>query len=98
MNEPKIKREKRFITDIGKDSDDLISRIHSFLGNKKMTKKELIYRSLEHIYRNKINLKESAEKTLTQKDLVKLEKNLLEKMAFFSNDINTKIDLLKKQL
>lgn len=92
------KREKRYSTDIGKDSDDLIKKINVVLGNKKMTKKEVIYRSLEYSYVNKLKLNESPEKPITRKDILNLEKNLVEKMDFYTKDVNVIINLFKKYL
>lgn len=92
------KREKRYSTDIGKDSDDLIKKINVVLGNKKMTKKEVIYRSLEYSYVNKLNLNESPEKPITRKDIINLEKKMIEKMDFYTKDVKIMIDLFKKYL
>lgn len=96
MNESNNKRGKRYSIDIGKDSDDLIKKLSIALGNKKITKKELIYRSLEYSYVHKLNLKESPEKPLSRKDLVKLENNILEKIAFHTKELGVMIHLLKK--
>ncbi|MBL7934835.1 MAG: hypothetical protein JNM51_03400 [Bacteroidia bacterium] len=98
MDENIKKREKRYSTDIGKDSDDLVKKLQVVNGNKKLTKKELIYRSLEYSYENKLNLKESPEKQILRKDLDRVENNIVEKIAFIAKDIIVKIDLLKKKL
>ncbi|MBI3519068.1 MAG: hypothetical protein HY062_06885 [Bacteroidetes bacterium] len=98
MNELNKKREKRYNTDIGKDSDDLVKKLQVVFGNKKMTKKEVIYRSLEHSHKNKLNLKESPEKPISRKDINKLENSILEKIAFHTKSVQVMIDLLKKHL
>ncbi len=67
-------------------------------GNKKLTKKELIYRSLEYSYERKLNLKEAPEKEILRKDLDRVENNIIEKITFIAKDISMKIDLLKKHL
>lgn len=92
------KREKRYNTDIGKDSDDLVKKIQVVFGNKKMTKKEVIYRSLEHCHKNKLNLKESPEKPISRKDITNLENSILEKIALHTKSVQVMIDLLKKHL
>lgn len=98
MNESTKKRGKRYSTDIGKDSDDLILKIQSSFGDKKLTKKEIIFRSLEHTHTNKLNLKESPEKPITKKDLLKMENRILEKIFFHTKDVNEMIKLFKKYL
>lgn len=98
MNDNNKKREKRYSTDIGKDSDDLIKKLQPVNGNKKMTKKELIYRSLEHSHKSKLNLKESPEKQISRKDLINLENSIVEKIAFHTKTVQVMIDLLKKHL
>lgn len=91
-------REKRFITDIGKDSDDLIKKLKVLIGNKKLTKKEIIYRSLEYSFINKINFKESPEKPITRKDLAKIENNMVAKMEFYTKEVNEMLSMLRRSL
>lgn len=98
MDDHNKKREKRYSTDIGKDSDDLVKKLQVVNGNKKLTKKELIYRSLEYSYERKLNLKEAPEKEILRKDLDRVENNIIEKITFIAKDISMKIDLLKKHL
>jgi len=98
MDENIKKREKRYGTAIGKDSDDLVKKLQVVNGNKKLTKKEIIYRSLEYSYAHKLNLKESPEKQILRKDLDRVENNIVEKIAFIAKDISMKIDLLKKKM
>ena len=63
-----------------------------------MTKKEVIYRSLEHCHKNKLNLKESPEKPISRKDITNLENSILEKIAFHTKSVQVMIDLFKKYL
>jgi len=94
---PTVKpREKRFITDIGKDSNDLLIKLKSISGNKKLTKKEIIYRALEYSFNNRLNFKETPEKSISKKDLAMLEKNLFIKMEFYNKEINEILAPLKR--
>lgn len=98
MKVPTKKREKRYITDIGKNSDDLIKNLQSIFGNKKMSKKDIIFYSLDYCNVNKIKLKEPQEKLATKKDLEKMQDNILDKLAFFTKEVDEMIRLLNKTL
>lgn len=98
MKEPTKKREKRYLTDVGKDSDDLILKLQSISGNKKMSKKEIIFYSLDYCNVNKIQLKEPQEKLATKKDLGKMQNTILVKLAFFTKEVDEMIRLLNKTL
>ena len=47
MDENNKKRGKRYSTDIGKDSDDLVVRLKYLSSNKKINKKQIINKALE---------------------------------------------------
>ena len=98
MKEPTKKREKRYITDIGKDSDDLILKLQSISGNKKMSKKDIVFYSLDYCNLNKIKLKESQEKPISKKDLLNMQNTIIDRLAFFTKDVNEMIRLFNKFL
>jgi hypothetical protein len=90
-------REKRIMADIGKDSDDLIMKLKSISANKKLNKKQIIYRALQYCYSVRLNLSESLEKPITKKDLEKLKNEIINEMRFYIKDVDSKIKVLEKK-
>jgi len=96
MNDPIKKREKRYGVNIGKESDDLIKKMQAVLGNKKLTKKELIYRALEACYIWKLDLSEVVERPVVKKDLDQMKNEFTKVVQGYSNDISDVIKLVEE--
>lgn len=89
-------REKRYSTDIGKDSDDLIGKLKLLAGNKKLNKQQTIYRALEFCYIMRLDLSEVPEKPVLKKDLEKLKNELTKTIQGYNADIASLIKLVAK--
>ena len=89
-------REKRYSTDIGKDSDHLIDKLKLLSGNKKLTKKQIIYLSLEFCYNMKLNLSENPEKPICQKDLDRMKNDIIKHIQGYNDDISFYVKITNK--